>query len=84
MAPAFGGQEAYHRAVGVGGAAGLDHDDRGVDVGEALRDRPVHPVVEARAVLRLESRRVDEQDLAIRRRHDARSRDGASSAPFST
>ena len=41
--------------------------DRGVDVGDALAHRPVHPIVQARAVLRLESRRVDEHELGVRR-----------------
>ena len=63
-------QQADHRTIGVRGPSRLDHEDRRVDVGEALRDRLVHPVVQARAVLRLESRRVDEDELRIGPGHD--------------
>ena len=63
-------QQADHRAIGSGGAAGLDHQHRRVDVGEALGHRAVHPLVEPRAVPRLKAGRVDEDDLGVRRRQD--------------
>ena len=49
-------QQADHRAVGLRRAACLDDDHVASTSRETLRHRPVHPVVEAGAVPRLESR----------------------------
>ena len=49
----------------------LQHDDDGIDAGDAVAHRPVHPLVQARAMCGLEARRVDEKKLRRRCRHDA-------------
>ena len=58
-------QQRDDRAIRGGEARGVDdqHDD--VDVGEAVAHRAVQPIVQRRAMLRLEAGRVDEDELRV-------------------